>query len=53
VIETFPFRVPVLLGAKATLIVQFSNDARVEPQLLVSTKFALAAMFAMSSVCVP
>ena len=35
-IETVPFRVPVVVGEKITLMVQFVPDARVEPQVLVS-----------------
>lgn len=53
VIEIVPFKLPVVLGAKVTLIAQFAPDARAESQLLVSSKFALAAMFVMLSVAVP
>ena len=54
VTETVPFRLPEALGVKVTLIVQFAPDARVEPpHVLVSPKFALAAIVAMLSVVVP
>ena len=51
--ETVPLTLPVVLGVRVTLIVQFAPAARVEPQLLVSAKFALAAILAIVSVAVP
>jgi hypothetical protein len=51
--ETVPLTLPVVLGVRVTLIVQFAPTARVEPQLLVSAKFALAAILAIVSVAVP
>jgi hypothetical protein len=50
---TVPFRLPVVLGERVTLIVQFAPGARVDPQLLVSAKLALAAIPVMLSVAVP
>jgi hypothetical protein len=51
--ESVPFKLPVLPGVKVTLTVQLAPDARVELQLLVSPKFALAMIPAMLSVIVP
>jgi hypothetical protein len=50
---TVPFTLPVVLGARVTLIAQFAPAASVAPQLSVSAKFALAAMLVMVSVAVP
>jgi hypothetical protein len=52
-IETVPFRLPVVVGENITLMVQFAPDARVEPQVLVSWKFALAAILEIVSVALP
>jgi hypothetical protein len=53
VTESEPLRLPEVPGVKVTVIVQFAPDARVEPQLLVCPKFALAAILAMPSVAMP
>lgn len=50
---TVPFRLPVVLGERVTLIVHFAPDARVGPQSLVSAKLALAAILVMVRVAVP
>jgi hypothetical protein len=42
-IETVPFSSLVLLGVKVTVIMQFAPGARVEPQVLVCAKSAVAA----------
>ena len=51
--ERVPFRLPVALGVKVTLMVQNAPEARVELQVLVSAKPALAAILAIPSVAVP
>jgi hypothetical protein len=53
VIESVPFRLPVASGVNVTLMAQLAPDAREEPQLLVSVKFVLEAIFVMLSVAVP
>ena len=53
VTETVPFRLPDALGVNVTLMVQAAPDARVEPQVWVSPKFALAAILVILSVAVP
>jgi hypothetical protein len=53
VTETVPFRLPEAPGVKVTLIVQLAPEARLEPQLSVSPKLAIAVMPAMLSVVVP
>jgi hypothetical protein len=50
---TVPFTLPVVSGARLTLTAQFAPGARVVPQLLVSVKFALAAMLVILSAAVP
>jgi len=50
---TVPVRLPVVFAASVTLIAQFAPAARVEPQLLVCAKFALAAMLVIASEAVP
>ncbi len=50
---TVPFTLPVVSGARVTLIAQFAPAARVAPQLLVSAKFALAAILVIVSEAVP
>jgi hypothetical protein len=51
--ESVPFKVPVLPGVKVTLTVQLAPDARMEPQLSVSPKLAVAVIPEMFSVAVP
>jgi len=46
-------RMPVVVGEKITLMVQFAPDARVEPQVLASWKFALAAILEIVNVALP
>ena len=53
VTKSVPFMVSEVLGVKVTLITQFAPAARVEPQVLVSPKLALAAILTMLSVAVP
>jgi hypothetical protein len=53
VIEMVPSSMPVVLGEKVTLMVQFDPVPTADPQLLVSAKFALAAISAMFSEAVP
>jgi hypothetical protein len=50
---TVPFTLPVVSGARVTLIAQFAPAASDEPQLLVSAKFALAAILVIVSEAVP
>jgi len=50
---TVPFTLPVVSGARVALIAQFAPAASDEPQLLVSEKFALAAMLVIVSGAVP
>jgi hypothetical protein len=50
---TVPFTLPVVSGARVTLIAQFAPAASVVPQLLVSAKFALAAILVILSAAVP
>jgi len=50
---TVPVTPPVVSGARVTLIAQFAPAASDEPQLLVSAKFALAAMVVIVSAAVP
>jgi hypothetical protein len=51
--ESVPARLPEAVGANVTLTVQFAAEARVEPQLLVWAKFALALMPEMVNIPVP
>jgi len=53
VTKSVPFIVSEVLGVKVTVTMQFAPDARVEPQVLVSPKLALAAILTMLSVAVP
>ena len=53
VTESVPVRLPEALGVKVTLIGQLAHEARLESQVLVSPKLAVAAMSAMFSVVVP
>ena len=54
VTESVPVTGPVVPGTKVTRIMQFAPELRVEPQVLVSPKLALAApMLTMLSVPVP
>ncbi|MFZ0797302.1 MAG: hypothetical protein WAM98_05895 [Terriglobales bacterium] len=50
---TVPLTLPVVLGARVTLIAQFAPAASIDPQLLVSAKFALAAIPEIASGAVP
>jgi len=53
VIVTVPFTLPVVFGASVTLMAQFAPAASVAPQVLVSAKFALAAILVIVSGAVP
>jgi hypothetical protein len=53
VIERVPLKLPEEEGVKDTLMVQLAPEARVEPQVLVWAKLALAAMLEMFSGAVP
>src|SRR6266852_2592593 len=53
VIESVPVSFPPSMGTKVTLMVQLAPAGRLEPQLSVSLKLALAAMLVMLSVAVP
>ena len=48
-----PVRVPGAVGAKVTPIVQVDPGATLEPQLLVSPKFAVIAMLEMVKLVMP
>jgi len=50
---TVPFTLPVVFGASVTLMAQLAPAASVAPQLLVSAKFALAAILVIASGAVP
>jgi hypothetical protein len=51
--ESVPFALPTVSGVKVTLIVQELPAARVEPQLFVSEKLALAEIPEIVSTAVP
>jgi hypothetical protein len=53
VIDNAPVRVPICVGLKVTLRVQFARGARLEPQVWVWMKSPLAVMLVMLSVIVP
>ena len=53
VIESVPVTVPTAGGVKVKLMVQLAAEARLEPQLSLSPKFAVAAIPAMLSAAVP
>ena len=53
VIESVPVTVPAAGGVKVRLMVQLAAEARLEPQLSLSPKFAVAAIPAMLSAAVP
>ena len=48
-----PFRVPLCVGLKITLIVQLAPEGRLEPQLLDSLKLPFTVMLAMLRDVVP
>src|SRR5437667_6973514 len=48
-----PVRVPVVVGVKVTLIVQFAPAANVAPQVLLCASSPLAAMLVMFNSAVP
>jgi hypothetical protein len=51
--ESVPVAFPEELGEKVTLIGQFADGARLGPQVLLSAKFAVAAMLVMFSMASP
>jgi hypothetical protein len=51
--ESVPFKLPEVPGVKVTLTVQLAPDKRVELQVLVWPKSALAAILAILRVVVP
>ena len=51
--ESVPVTVPTAVGVKVTLMVQFAAEARLEPQLSLSPKSAVATMPAVLSAAVP
>lgn len=51
--ESVPLTLPIALGMNVMLIVQLAPDGRLEPQVSVSPKLAVAAMPTMLSVVVP
>jgi len=53
VTESVPLRVPEEVGVKVTVMVQEAPEARLEPQLPLSPKLALAAIPEMFSAVVP
>jgi hypothetical protein len=53
VTDRAPVALPAALGVKETVIAQFAPDARLEPQVSVSPKYAVAAMPAILRVVVP
>lgn len=53
VIATTPAKVPVVVGEKVTLIMQFAPTATPEPQVFVCEKAPFAVMLAIVSATVP
>ena len=53
VMVTAPFLVPVAVGLKVTLRVQFALAATLEPQVLVCEESPLAVMLVMLRVALP
>lgn len=53
VTESVPVTVPTAGGVKVRLMVQLAAQARLEPQLSLSPKSAVAAIPAMLSAAVP
>jgi hypothetical protein len=53
VMEIVPVSAPSAVGVNVTLMAQFAPAARLEPQLLVCAKLALAEMLVMLKLAVP